>query len=248
MASLSSNWRTRYERRWKTFERAKETAISRGYKLPSEVTSIQQARGGYRQAYEKLSRYDLSRIQRLAIAEQKQAERQSFKEQEKVAKKWGLEGEALQKQLAKALQKKESKYVEEVDLSMLRRDEETPPIKREDIMPAQEVRDNTLIEINRVISTFQDKYLAYRVQDLLKLAAENLGGIGKLEDALAQNKEDVIEELQKDAELKYVGNFAIGDESASGQALERWYNMLDAFNYTDEVRMAEAEGEVELEE
>lgn len=248
MASLSSNWRTRYERRWKTFEKAKETAISRGYKLPSEVTSIQHARGGYRQAYEKLGRYDLKSIQRKAIAEQKQEERKSFKEQEKVAKKWGLTGTALEKQLSKALEKKESRYVEEVDLSMLRRDEERKPIINEDVMPAKEVRENMLIEVNRMVSNFQNKYLAYRVQDLLKLAANNLGGIGKLEEALASKKEDVIEELQKDTDLQYTGNFAMGDESTAGQALERWYNMLDAFNYTDEVRMAEAEGEVELEE
>lgn len=60
------NWRTRFERQWKRFEKAKATAQERGYILPKEVTEIQKAKGGYKQAFGRIKQYTLTKIQRLS--------------------------------------------------------------------------------------------------------------------------------------------------------------------------------------
>lgn len=60
------NWRTRFERQWKRFEQAKATAQERGYILPKEVTEIQKAKGGYKQAFGRIKQYTLTKIQRLS--------------------------------------------------------------------------------------------------------------------------------------------------------------------------------------
>ena len=58
------NWRTKYERQWKRFEKAKATVRERGYFLPREVYSISYARGGYKQAYQRIKQWTIPKLQR----------------------------------------------------------------------------------------------------------------------------------------------------------------------------------------
>lgn len=57
-------WKAKYKREWKAFEKRRQLARSRGYILPSDIALITQARGGYRQAYERIHRYTQVQIQR----------------------------------------------------------------------------------------------------------------------------------------------------------------------------------------
>lgn len=57
-------WKAKYKREWRAFEKRRELARSRGYILPLDIALITQARGGYRQAYERIHRYTQVQIQR----------------------------------------------------------------------------------------------------------------------------------------------------------------------------------------
>lgn len=57
-------WKAKYKREWRAFEKRRQLARSRGYILPSDIALITQARGGYRQAYERIHRYTQVQIQR----------------------------------------------------------------------------------------------------------------------------------------------------------------------------------------
>lgn len=67
---MAKSWKQKYETRWKTFSKNVQKLQSEGRLLPEEVLDIQQAKGGYKGAYEKLQRYDLASLKRLARAEE----------------------------------------------------------------------------------------------------------------------------------------------------------------------------------
>lgn len=57
-------WKQKYFKQYSTLQRNIRIATERGYSVPSEITSIPKARGGYKQAYERIHKLTLPTIQR----------------------------------------------------------------------------------------------------------------------------------------------------------------------------------------
>lgn len=57
-------WKQKYLRQYKAFQRNIKIATERGYSVPSDIHSIPLARGGYKQAYERIRKLTLPTIQR----------------------------------------------------------------------------------------------------------------------------------------------------------------------------------------
>lgn len=327
MASLSSNWRTRYERRWKTFEKAKETALKRGYILPEEVTSINKAKGGYKQAYGRLAKYDLSTIQRLSkfqtadleivpggramsmarqrtvgTIEQFYEDVFSAKFVKTVAPKL-VDEKPLQQALEEALQQyKENRevmpklwseikaqepeeqrytdlqqaYIDTFEAEFGYAPKEVPDnltddnvywmmklafkrerdkLKRskydvpsisptydvpdqeydsEDVMPADDVRDNIILEAYHIMRNFKNKLLRHKMNEKLNEAIKN-SSLNTVSNTLNKSRSEVIENLQKASEIPYEGDFNENDDSAAGQTLNWWTEALSE-SFTDSDR------------
>lgn len=63
----SGEWKRMYERQWRTFQKNIGIAQNRGYSIPEDILGIEKAKGGYKQAYERIHALDLSTIQRRSI-------------------------------------------------------------------------------------------------------------------------------------------------------------------------------------
>ncbi len=57
-------WKQKYFKQYKAFQRNIKIATERGYSVPSDITDIPLARGGYKQAYERIRKLTLPTIQR----------------------------------------------------------------------------------------------------------------------------------------------------------------------------------------
>lgn len=57
-------WKQKYLRQYKAFQKNIKIATQRGYSVPSDIYSIPLARGGYKQAYERIRKLTLPSIQR----------------------------------------------------------------------------------------------------------------------------------------------------------------------------------------
>ena len=57
-------WKQKYLKQYKAFQKKIKIATERGYSVPSDIYSIPLARGGYKQAYERIRKLTLPTIQR----------------------------------------------------------------------------------------------------------------------------------------------------------------------------------------
>ena len=351
------NWRTKYERQWKRLEKAKATARERGYTLPTELLQIQHARGGYKQAFERIKPYTLTKIQRLStystpegivpggriMAQARQRSRniysnlgefytiqkarsivsprtpspssisgalneayESFKKkyEDKVAqydhskeledlyvdlyrkefgglpqvipsfdKSDGADSVAdfimYQKEQVRELEEQYRELFEgtygapprsiptmfpsytvetlynmmrSADASYQREAAEDIAKLQAQVMSAQDVKDNTLVEVQYMISSFRNRFLRYKVQDkfIESYKSDPEGTINRILDA----KPEVIARLQEAITYEYEGDFENHPDSQSS----RWYNWWTDFltgDYSSEDQLDYAESEYE---
>lgn len=228
-----SPWKQKYLKEFRAFEKRREKAKQRGFILPEEFEDIGKAKGGYRQAYEKLHKLSQIQLQRESKFEfyteelkketitggraMREARRfatwedfiaEQRRRQEEAEQRWDLQEPEEEEEAEKWWEFDEDEEEEEFD------DLGPEP----GTMGADDTATNIIEEIKALLDTFQNVALRERLKSLLSKEITKPGGYPETAAKLESQRDDVIGMLQEAAELPYQ---SAGYDKELNQDIER---------------------------
>ena len=245
-------WKEKYFKQYNKFQKTLATAQQRGYNIRPEIFNIRQARGGYKQAYERLSKLNLNYFKRASRAmeleetriidklppweRRKQKLEYDIKQWEKSPLRKELE--ALYKDTYEAVTGEKPSYVPRIPMSadagtIMDMIDSTAGSALSSERVTMEVR----YQANDVINSFQNRELKYRTHKALNnaMSEDAQGTLRRLQDASSE----VQSMLQEGSQIGYHGDSVEHDAEAS-RWLSEWIDFLQGVEY-EELDVEEAD-------
>lgn len=213
-----SPWKQKYLKEFRAFEKRREKAKQRGFILPEEFEDIGKAKGGYRQAYEKLHKLSQIQLQRqskyqLYSEGKREPEEVTGAKAMNIARKrfaswedFQAWQEELREEATQIWDEEEEEeegafdWIPDKEKNEEEFDKNGPP---EDEMGADDTATNIIEEVKSLLDTFQNVALRERLKSLLSREITKPGGYPETAAKLESQRDDVIGMLQEATELPY---------------------------------------------
>ena len=222
----TSNWKGMYQGQFKRFQSTLAKAISRGYNIEPELMNLQEAKGGYKRAYENLRQYDLNYFKRQSRAIELKKEHEYNRQIEQERRNIRDEMERLYRDTYESITGKSPESIPTI----------TYETTADDVMSMiDQVADSTMasdVEGDEIIAQAYDlindiqayRELRYRAKKALDDALTK--DREKTVEALVSQKSDVITTLQRGKDLWYNGTSVEKDEEGRIW-LSEWMGILE---------------------